>query len=137
MKTYRDYLSRLCPVVQVGVVQYGARVVNEFRLDDFHTVEEVVAAAKNIDQRGGEETRTALAISEARYSGVFVCYSLTFTNCASLFTMEAYLLYGIKMYIFIYKKIIGTLSYIFFLSRRIVSPYPTIVRYNLSIAMHW
>ncbi len=67
----------LCPVVQVGVVQYGARVVNEFRLDDFRTVEEVVAAARNIDQRGGEETRTALAISEARYSGVFVCYSLT------------------------------------------------------------
>uniref|UniRef100_A0A672P7J4 Integrin subunit alpha 11 n=1 Tax=Sinocyclocheilus grahami TaxID=75366 RepID=A0A672P7J4_SINGR len=54
--------------IQVGVVQYGARVVNEFRLDDFRTVEEVVAAAKNIDQRGGEETRTALAISEARYS---------------------------------------------------------------------
>ncbi|KAF4094742.1 hypothetical protein G5714_023820 [Onychostoma macrolepis] len=52
--------------IQVGVVQYGARVVNEFRLDDFRTVEEVVAAAKNIDQRGGEETRTALAISEAR-----------------------------------------------------------------------
>ncbi len=78
----------LCPVVQVGVVQYGARVVNEFRLDDFRTVEEVVAAARNIDQRGGEETRTALAISEARYSGVFVCYSLTFTNCASLFTRE-------------------------------------------------
>uniref|UniRef100_A0A673L5C4 Integrin alpha-11-like n=1 Tax=Sinocyclocheilus rhinocerous TaxID=307959 RepID=A0A673L5C4_9TELE len=54
--------------IQVGVVQYGARVVNEFRLDDFRTVEEVVEAAKNIDQRGGEETRTALAISEARYS---------------------------------------------------------------------
>ncbi len=96
----------LCPVVQVGVVQYGARVVNEFRLDDFRTVEEVVAAARNIDQRGGEETRTALAISEARYSGVFVCYSLTFTNGASLFTrdyLEAYLRYGIKMYI-LYKK---------------------------------
>uniref|UniRef100_A0A8C1UIU7 Integrin, alpha 11b n=1 Tax=Cyprinus carpio TaxID=7962 RepID=A0A8C1UIU7_CYPCA len=54
--------------IQVGVVQYGERVVNEFRLDDFRTVEEVVAAAKNIDQRGGEETRTALAISVARYS---------------------------------------------------------------------
>uniref|UniRef100_A0A9J7Z021 Integrin, alpha 11b n=1 Tax=Cyprinus carpio carpio TaxID=630221 RepID=A0A9J7Z021_CYPCA len=52
--------------IQVGVVQYGARVVNEFRLDDFRTVEEVVEAAKNIDQRGGEETRTALAISTAR-----------------------------------------------------------------------
>ncbi|KAI2648648.1 Integrin alpha-11 [Labeo rohita] len=46
-----------------GQIQYGERVVNEFRLDDFRTVEEVVAAAKNIDQRGGEETRTALAIN--------------------------------------------------------------------------
>ncbi|XP_039504103.1 integrin alpha-11 [Pimephales promelas] len=52
--------------IQVGVVQYGARVVNEFRLDDFRTVDEVVAAAKNIDQRGGEETRTALGINAAR-----------------------------------------------------------------------
>ncbi|XP_043083195.1 integrin alpha-11 isoform X2 [Puntigrus tetrazona] len=52
--------------IQVGVVQYGERVVSEFRLDDFRTVDDVVAAAKNIDQRGGEETRTALAISEAR-----------------------------------------------------------------------
>ncbi|XP_056307282.1 integrin alpha-11 [Danio aesculapii] len=52
--------------IQVGVVQYGERVVNEFRLDDFRTVDEVVAAAKNIDQRGGEETRTALGINVAR-----------------------------------------------------------------------
>ncbi|XP_067235336.1 integrin alpha-11 isoform X2 [Chanodichthys erythropterus] len=55
--------------IQVGVVQYGERVVNEFRLDDFRTVEEVVAAAKNINQRGGEETRTALGINAARTQG--------------------------------------------------------------------
>lgn len=79
----------LCPVVQVGVVQYGARVVNEFRLDDFRTVDEVVAAAKNIDQRGGEETRTALGINAARYTGMFVfCLSSILNSCASLFTME-------------------------------------------------
>ncbi|XP_060770564.1 integrin alpha-11 isoform X3 [Neoarius graeffei] len=52
--------------IQVGVVQYGERVVHEFRLDDFHTVNEVVSAAQNIIQRGGEETRTALGINVAR-----------------------------------------------------------------------
>ena len=53
--------------LQVGVVQYGSRVVHEFNLNDFRSVEEVVAAARNIDQRGGEETRTALGINVARY----------------------------------------------------------------------
>ncbi|XP_046889912.1 integrin alpha-11 [Hypomesus transpacificus] len=52
--------------IQVGVVQYGSRVVHEFNLNDFRSVEEVVAAARNIDQRGGEETRTALGINVAR-----------------------------------------------------------------------
>lgn len=51
----------------MGIVQYGERVVHEFRLSDFRTVDEVVAAAKNIEQRGGEETRTALGINVARY----------------------------------------------------------------------
>uniref|UniRef100_A0A3P8ZE86 VWFA domain-containing protein n=1 Tax=Esox lucius TaxID=8010 RepID=A0A3P8ZE86_ESOLU len=55
--------------IQVGVVQYGSRVVHEFALNDFRTVEEVVEAAKTIDQRGGEETRTALGISVARTEG--------------------------------------------------------------------
>ncbi|XP_066524290.1 integrin alpha-11 isoform X2 [Hoplias malabaricus] len=52
--------------IQVGVVQYGESVVHEFYLDDFHTVNEVVMAAQNIIQRGGEETRTALGINVAR-----------------------------------------------------------------------
>uniref|UniRef100_A0AAR2KIA3 VWFA domain-containing protein n=1 Tax=Pygocentrus nattereri TaxID=42514 RepID=A0AAR2KIA3_PYGNA len=52
--------------IQVGVVQYGERVVHEFYLDDFHSVNEVVTAAYNIIQRGGEETRTALGINVAR-----------------------------------------------------------------------
>ncbi|XP_061578292.1 integrin alpha-11-like [Cololabis saira] len=51
---------------QVGVVQYGSSVVHEFGLGEYQTVEDVVDAARNIDQRGGEETRTALAISVAR-----------------------------------------------------------------------
>ncbi|XP_056272720.1 integrin alpha-11 [Pseudoliparis swirei] len=51
---------------QVGVVQYGSTVVHEFGLGDYQTVEEVVEAARGIDQRGGEETRTALGINVAR-----------------------------------------------------------------------
>ncbi|XP_037622219.1 integrin alpha-11-like isoform X2 [Sebastes umbrosus] len=51
---------------QVGVVQYGSTVVHEFGLGEYQTVEEVVDAARSIDQRGGEETRTALGINVAR-----------------------------------------------------------------------
>lgn len=51
---------------QVGVVQYGSKVVHEFSLGEYHTVEEVLEAARTINQRGGEETRTALGINRAR-----------------------------------------------------------------------
>ncbi|KAM8861054.1 integrin alpha-11 [Synchiropus picturatus] len=51
---------------QVGVVQYGTRVVHEFNLGEYQTVEDVVEAARRIQQRGGEETRTALGINVAR-----------------------------------------------------------------------
>lgn len=54
--------------LQVGVIQYGSTVVHEFSLGEYQTVEEVVEAARNIDQRGGEETRTALGINVARYN---------------------------------------------------------------------
>lgn len=53
--------------LQVGVIQYGSSVVHEFTLDEYQTVEDVVDAARGIDQRGGEETRTALGINVARY----------------------------------------------------------------------
>ncbi|KAK1158050.1 integrin alpha-11-like isoform X1 [Acipenser oxyrinchus oxyrinchus] len=52
--------------IQVGVVQYGEDVVHEFQLNDYRTVEEVVNAARNIEQRGGAETRTAFGIEIAR-----------------------------------------------------------------------
>ncbi|KAK2819825.1 hypothetical protein Q7C36_021471 [Tachysurus vachellii] len=52
--------------IQVGVVQYGEKVVTEFQLNDFRSVEDVVKAARQIQQRGGEETNTALGISVAR-----------------------------------------------------------------------
>lgn len=48
------------------MVQYGSAVVHEFGLGEFQTAEAVVEAARNIDQRGGEETRTALGINVAR-----------------------------------------------------------------------
>uniref|UniRef100_A0AAX7SPG3 VWFA domain-containing protein n=1 Tax=Astatotilapia calliptera TaxID=8154 RepID=A0AAX7SPG3_ASTCA len=54
--------------IQVGVVQYGEKVVHEFKLSDYKSVEEVVKRARSIDQRGGEETNTALGINTARYT---------------------------------------------------------------------
>lgn len=53
---------------QVGVVQYGEKVVHEFKLSDYKSVEQVVKRAHSIDQRGGEETNTALGINVARYT---------------------------------------------------------------------
>ncbi|MBN3289577.1 ITA11 protein, partial [Polypterus senegalus] len=50
----------------VGVVQYGEEVVHEFNLNDYKTVDEVVQAARHIEQRGGAETRTAFGIEIAR-----------------------------------------------------------------------
>ncbi|XP_028679015.2 integrin alpha-11a [Erpetoichthys calabaricus] len=52
--------------IQVGVVQYGEEVVHEFNLNDYKTVDEVVQAARHIEQRGGAETRTAFGIEIAR-----------------------------------------------------------------------
>lgn len=51
---------------QVGVLQYGEKVVHEFKLSDYKSVEEVVKRARSINQRGGEETNTALGINVAR-----------------------------------------------------------------------
>lgn len=48
------------------MVQYGSKVVHEFSLGEYHTAEEVLEAARTINQRGGEETRTALGINRAR-----------------------------------------------------------------------
>lgn len=61
------------------MVQYGERVVHEFHLNDYQTVDEVVSAAYSIIQRGGEETRTALGINVARYTKsklLFFCLSI-------------------------------------------------------------
>lgn len=49
------------------MVQYGEKVVHEFKLSDYKSVKDVVKRAQNIHQRGGEETNTALGINVARY----------------------------------------------------------------------
>ncbi|KAG8440802.1 hypothetical protein GDO86_006513 [Hymenochirus boettgeri] len=55
--------------IQVGVLQYGERVVHEFYLNNYRSVTEVVEAAKRIEQRGGTETNTALGIGKALSEG--------------------------------------------------------------------
>lgn len=84
----RNFIALLSCSLQVGVVQYGERVAHEFSLDDFQTVDEVVSAAQNIIQRGGEETRTALGISVARYTkkqtSFFIFYVLLLNKNISL-----------------------------------------------------
>lgn len=65
---FRNYYKRLLWFTgQVGVLQYGEKVVHEFKLSDYKSVEEVVKRARSINQRGGEETNTALGINVARY----------------------------------------------------------------------
>lgn len=66
-------VSSVVFLLQVGVIQYGSTVVHEFTLGEYQTVEEVVEATRSIDQRGGEETRTALGINVARYQHLSNC----------------------------------------------------------------
>ncbi|CAM4555353.1 integrin alpha-1 isoform X1 [Lepidochelys kempii] len=51
---------------QVGIVQYGQKVVHEFNLSTYMTTDDVLIAAKAIKQRGGAQTMTALGIDTAR-----------------------------------------------------------------------
>lgn len=74
LEHFRNYYKRLLWFTgQVGVLQYGEKVVHEFKLSDYKSVEEVVKRARNINQRGGEETNTALGINVAWY-GLSLCY---------------------------------------------------------------
>lgn len=57
------------------MLQYGEKVVHEFKLSDYKSVEEVVKRARSIHQRGGEETNTALGINEARCGSLLRCLS--------------------------------------------------------------
>lgn len=64
---YSSAVNTVVVVGQVGVVQYGEKVVHEFKLSDYKSVKDVVKRAQSIHQRGGEETNTALGINVARY----------------------------------------------------------------------
>ncbi|MEE6458195.1 hypothetical protein FKM82_000208, partial [Ascaphus truei] len=51
---------------QVGIVQYGENVSHEFNLTTYDSTANVLSASKNIKQRGGSQTMTALGIDTAR-----------------------------------------------------------------------
>lgn len=56
-------------------------MVHEFKLSDYKSVEEVVKRARSINQRGGEETNTALGINVARLLYKCDTKSLQYTFC--------------------------------------------------------
>lgn len=66
------------------MVQYGEKVVHEFKLSDYKSVKDVVKRAQSIHQRGGEETNTALGINVARYCQ---CTRRHFLSPSFLFTL--------------------------------------------------
>ncbi|XP_041259966.1 integrin alpha-10 [Onychostruthus taczanowskii] len=50
---------------QVGVLQYGERLVQEWALGEHPTAQSLLEAARNLTRQEGRETRTAMAIREA------------------------------------------------------------------------
>ncbi|NWW04231.1 ITA10 protein, partial [Oreocharis arfaki] len=50
---------------QVGVLQYGERLVQEWALGQHPTAQRLLEAARNLTRQEGRETRTAMAIREA------------------------------------------------------------------------
>uniref|UniRef100_A0A8C3N3H0 Uncharacterized protein n=1 Tax=Geospiza parvula TaxID=87175 RepID=A0A8C3N3H0_GEOPR len=51
--------------LQVGVLQYGEHVVQEWALGQHPTAQSLLEAARNLTRQEGRETRTAMAIREA------------------------------------------------------------------------
>lgn len=80
---FRNYYKSLLRS-QVGVLQYGEKVVHEFKLSDYKSVKEVVKRARSINQRGGEETNTALGINVARY-GLLLRYLNRYSSSKLIF----------------------------------------------------
>uniref|UniRef100_A0A667ZDM2 Integrin subunit alpha 2 n=1 Tax=Myripristis murdjan TaxID=586833 RepID=A0A667ZDM2_9TELE len=71
-----DFLQKLIPALDIGpentqvsVIQYGVYPKFEFRLNEFKTKEEVIAAASVISQMYGSSTNTFRAIEYARLQG--------------------------------------------------------------------
>ncbi|NXR36524.1 ITA10 protein, partial [Zosterops hypoxanthus] len=50
---------------QVGVLQYGERLVQEWALGQHSTAQSLLEAAQNLTRQEGRETRTAMAIRQA------------------------------------------------------------------------
>ncbi|NXI20854.1 ITA10 protein, partial [Sterrhoptilus dennistouni] len=50
---------------QVGVLQYGERLVQEWALGQHSTAQSLLEAAQNLTRQEGRETRTAMAIRRA------------------------------------------------------------------------
>ncbi|NXR26054.1 ITA10 protein, partial [Cinclus mexicanus] len=50
---------------QVGVLQYGERLVQEWALGQHPTAQRLLEAARNLTRQEGRETRTAMAIRQA------------------------------------------------------------------------
>lgn len=50
---------------QVGVLQYGERLVQEWALGQHPTAQSLLEAARNLTRQEGRETRTAMAIRQA------------------------------------------------------------------------
>ncbi|NWW25872.1 ITA10 protein, partial [Falcunculus frontatus] len=50
---------------QVGVLQYGERLVQEWALGQHPTAQHLLEAARNLTRQEGRETRTAMAIRQA------------------------------------------------------------------------
>uniref|UniRef100_A0A8C4SPZ2 VWFA domain-containing protein n=2 Tax=Erpetoichthys calabaricus TaxID=27687 RepID=A0A8C4SPZ2_ERPCA len=68
-----DFLKKLLANIdigpnqsQVGIVQYGSDVGHVFNLSQFNNTHDILQAAQQIKQRGGDRTMTALGIDTAR-----------------------------------------------------------------------
>uniref|UniRef100_A0A8C5HUJ5 VWFA domain-containing protein n=1 Tax=Gouania willdenowi TaxID=441366 RepID=A0A8C5HUJ5_GOUWI len=60
------FLINILQKFYIGPGMFFTSIVHEFKLSDYRSVEEVVKKARSINQRGGEETNTALGINIAR-----------------------------------------------------------------------
>uniref|UniRef100_A0A4W6BLC1 Integrin subunit alpha 2 n=1 Tax=Lates calcarifer TaxID=8187 RepID=A0A4W6BLC1_LATCA len=75
-KPMTDFLQKLLPTLDIGpentqvsVIQYGVDAKFEFKLNQYKTKEEVIAAASAITQMYGQSTNTFHAIQYARLYG--------------------------------------------------------------------
>ncbi len=91
---------------QVSVIQYGVNPKFEFKLSQYKTKDEVIAAASRITQMSGVETNTFRAIQYARL--VLVCLLCIF--CIHMYVCVCVCVYiYIYLYIYMFDCLIGFL----------------------------